>query len=191
MSTNRADSCPVAIPLSRSRRTIRRRILFHIAPSSYSFCVTTSTLLMVGFSIVVWAVLSVESLIDPGGNPDPFAPYSALLPGQPSTVLDQYPCSQEHLPYLFICHVGLESPNFDSILVTTGDGKIMRVEFVVKKLQVVDLVHRWGQPDWVQQSRSHYILHWDVGVVAFAPTGWRFSFQLPVQSFILIEDMYT
>jgi hypothetical protein len=154
--------------------------------------------LMAGVSALMLVLVIIQALLYPDGYPDPFTPYAAILPGNPTTVVTgQYSCDRELLAPVFqqepvfevsgqsSCAINANSDSFDRIIVTSRNGEIRDVQFLAPKLQAIELVRRWGRPNRIQQAHHNYILTWDVGIVARAPAGGQFSYLLPVRSVLL------
>jgi hypothetical protein len=154
--------------------------------------------LMAGVSALMLMLVIIQALLYPDGYPDPFTPYAAILPGNPTTVVTgQYSCDRELLAPVFqqepvfevsgqsSCVINANSDSFDRIIVTSRNGKIREVQFLAAKLQAIALIGRWGRPDRIRRSTEGYLLIWDVGVVARTPAGGQFSYLSPVRSVLL------
>jgi hypothetical protein len=159
------------------------------APTVRSFVTFLAVYLISGLTVLMLAVLVIETLLYPIPYPNPFTPYTALVPGGSSAlVLGQYPCSSETRALEsrdWICAINLISEDFDRVTVISWDERIREVQFLPTDLQVIDLLRRWGRPDLIRQSSEGYLLIWGAGVVARVPTGQRFSYLLSVRTVLL------
>jgi VCBS repeat-containing protein len=130
-------------------------------------------------------VLAGAELIFPGGYPDPFAAYDAIMPGQPSVALSDYACHTQYTPDTAsqtICHIRSEDDLFRLVTVTVEDNTIRQLSFYIRGLQVVDVIRHWGPPTTHNWEGRSYILHWGNSMFAFVlPQGGRFTYQWRVQ----------
>jgi hypothetical protein len=130
-------------------------------------------------------VLAGTILIYPGGYPDPFAPYDAIMPGQPIAALDDYSwCDPKHrsLAYnsITIC------PPFEIVVAKFDSDTIQSVWFHTETLQVVDLVRHWGTPDSVHGEPERFTLCWrKQKVFATTKSIARFTYQAPVSTVLV------
>ena len=162
----------------------RRSILYGVA------------LMILILSVVELTMLMTARLMDVGQNPDPFTPYEAIMPGQPSAALGQYPChfekglDRDSEPTL--CRIRPEGGIFSEVIALFQDAdRIRQVTFKPEALHVGDLIQRWGFPDIRDDNREFVYLRWRRGVVyaVVSPDtqARRFSYWLPVYSIILSE----
>ncbi len=146
------------------------------------FVVITLVLLM---SQVV--VLGAAKLVYPDGYTDPFVPYEAIMPGQPSDVFREY-------LYEYSCRFSNADSNTLDCLIDSGDGTfssviiqfynhtIREVNFIADRLYVIELVGRWGYPTVIARHDDFFYLRWGSHVRAFVVLAQRFSYRLPVLS---------
>ncbi|MHB8625804.1 MAG: hypothetical protein ACYDBJ_01555 [Aggregatilineales bacterium] len=117
-------------------------------------------------------ILSVIEIVVLAGSrrayDDPFAPYAAIMPGQPSAALEQYPCniyiddaSTAH------CTFALTDGPFDSVHVVY-DEVIKWIDFTIHpgSLHLGDLIQCWGKlnsvmPNTAQFRRGFVDVNWD------------------------------
>lgn len=94
---------------------------------------------------------------------DPFAPYEAIMPGQPSEMLKAYPCNiyrddvaTQH------CTFSLKEGPFDSVHVIFDHDAIKWIGFNVRQgsLHLSDLVLCWGKPASVKQNFPDDFTEW-------------------------------
>ena len=125
---------------------------------------------------------------------DPFAPFEAIMPGQPSGALSQYSCRIEQTPKLIddlsICRIYPGEGPFYQIVVVF-DHRILRIVFKTERLRVGDLIQRWGRPDVTRNGRGDFYIEWHKALYAVAaPLSFRgrFSYLLPVDLLVIGED---
>lgn len=117
---------------------------------------------------------------------DPFAPYDAIMPGQPMTAVARHSCSVSFLPpeiayRVFYCHIHPRNGPFLAVSVVGQDDTIRALSFRVQGLRVGDLVQRWGRPNVVQKRKRYYLMRWGEDIYATVHTvGW-FTYQSEVQ----------
>jgi hypothetical protein len=145
-------------------------------------------LAMVGLVEVV-----VARQVNSDPYPDLFAAYDAIMPGQTSAALSQYPCHFEkgqHDSEPTLCRIQPEDGIFSEVMVTfQSDDRIREVTFKPQVLRVGDLILRWGLPDIPTESREYVYLRWRArGIYAVVSPDThtrRFSAWLPVYSIIV------
>jgi hypothetical protein len=145
--------------------------------------------------VVELTSLSAEHLLYPGGHSDQFATYDAIMPGQPITALNWYPCYYEKglerdlEPTL--CHIRPGKGIFSEVIVLFHSDSIWQVTFKTEALTVGDLVQRWGFPDVHHDNQGVLFLQWRGGsvyaVVSPDTHKRRFSYLMPVYSVIVTE----
>ena len=131
---------------------------------------------------------------------DPFAPYAAIMPGQPSSNLDQYSCNiiYDNTSIVF-CSFSLKEGRFHSATVLY-DKVIRKVGFHVRPddLAMGDLMECWGKPSGVTPDFSAYSMglldvHWgnpQYAAIDAAYHGARLSdYFLPISS-VSIEEQW-
>jgi len=166
----------------RSART--RRVRFALPmPTGFALLIAILVAMVALFTTLIIVVLICLQLVYPNGYPDPFAPYDDLWPGAPDTLLAAHLCKitppTPTMPEA-ICQRNLDSGSFKQVTVVAKYGKIHSIVFLVRQLQVVDLVKRWGQPDKVERSPQQYTLSWQAGVEAYVRCDRQFTYQLGV-----------
>lgn len=113
---------------------------------------------------------TLESVYDVG-YVDPFAVYDPIAPGQPTSVLNNYPCQVPTVPtYLRtkpICVLYFDKGVFSKVVVSASGETIVSVTFTGNGLELLDLVQRWGQPDYEWETYRGKGLRWKIGVDAF------------------------
>lgn len=111
-----------------------------------------SMLLTGGFFIGQIAILSAGR----AAYSDPFAPYAAIMPGQPSSNLEQYACKPSNdEETTALCSFTLKDGRFDAASVLY-DHVIKRVGFHARRggLTMGDLMQCWGKPNSVRPDFS-------------------------------------
>ncbi len=144
--------------------------------------------------VVELTVLGGTGLANTRGYPDPFAPYEAIMPGQPTTALEHYPCQFERVYAMetepTVCRLRLNERIFDEVIVQFYGDKIWQVVFKPEGLHFGELVQRWGFPD-IDAIYPHSVyMHWGETVYAtISPidTRRRSSYLLPVYDPIVVE----
>lgn len=108
------------------------------------------------------------------GYTDPFIAYESITPGQPTSALSQYPCVRPPTPsYLRakpVCILYFDDGVFSKIVVSAAEDTIVGITFTGNGLELLDLVQRWGQPDYQWESYRGKGLRWNIGVDAFTAT---------------------
>ena len=125
------------------------------------------------------------ALLFPSGYPDPFTPYEVIMPGQPASALNDFACIEDYPPSPSNIYVCRGNPGaeviFSRIQVLVFNSTINQITFYGESLQVVDLIHRFGQPKTITLEKRHYVLTWDDRTYAFIPvSARRFAHQLHV-----------
>jgi len=155
---------------------------------------------MVGFLTpalfaVELTVLGGMRLANTGEYPDPFAPYEAIMPGQPVAALEQYPCQFEKAldrePEPSFCRIRPGEGVFSEVIVLFYNDKIWQVVFKTEVLRVGDLVQRWGYPDFNDDNGVYFSLQGHGAmdaVIALRNPMRRFNFLLPVSSLVLTDE---
>jgi hypothetical protein len=141
-------------------------------------------------------ILGGTRLVYAGGYSDPFAPYEAIMPGQPTRALESYRCQFERAYELeteaTICRIYPDNSIFSQVSVLFHGDRIWQVVFKPEGLSFGYLVQRWGSPDDIAASNRHSInLIWDNSVYAVLSsidTGKRVNYLLPVYDAIIVED---
>jgi hypothetical protein len=134
-------------------------------------------------------VLAGAAWVYPYGYPDPFAPYEALMPGQPlPPEVDSHLCEIQFNvlgPYnSLICDLHPDDDHFLQIRIRVCQGIIQNVMFQARHVQIVDLVRRWGYPKGfgvIDRDERRYMFHWDSGLYASTTEGSRPTYQASVQ----------
>jgi hypothetical protein len=120
---------------------------------------------------------------------NPFAAYEAIMPGQPSANLENYPCNTYGDDTSTVCTFSLKEGSFRSVAVGY-DHTIKWISFTVRsgRLYLSDLILCWGRPTGVVPSNRLYEigrtdLHW--GMQRFAnfiadQNDTRLSYLLPI-----------
>jgi hypothetical protein len=132
---------------------------------------------------------------------DPFAPYQAIMPGEPSSALEHYPCQRREggmtgTQTTFCTFIPGEGP-FDFVTIEYEyNGVIKQIGFSVQRnrLYLGDLLPCWGKPISLEPEGSDfekgYIdMHWGKHVYAGFDTlhyGSRLSYRLPIE-YVSIE----
>jgi hypothetical protein len=166
--------------LSASANNIRPKTRFAINRELLTGGIGIIAALVVLFALVNGAAKLGGTL---GTQPDPFAVYKAILPGEPSNALASYPCHLEGTPYHTICEITAGEELFQTIMVTFQDGRIQDLLFRGgDSYKVGDLVLRWGTPDTIEKREESFLLQWESGVSAIVASDDRFHHLLPVQS---------
>jgi hypothetical protein len=144
-------------------------------------------LLTLSLFSMMFVVLTGMALIYPDGYPDPFALYTAFAPGKPVT--DPLLCRvPPNLPADEVtCEAPLHDNYFRRLYVTSCKGMIEKVTFQADRLQVVDLVERWGHPVSAERNAANYMLRWPQGISASVDGRGRFTYGAAVR-FIWLED---
>jgi hypothetical protein len=134
----------------------------------------------------VLIVVGGATLAYPGGYPDPFATYEAVMPGRRVVALEEPPCDFQIIPgqiLLMECDSFPATDHFVSIHAITQDGRFTAAWFYARNLVIADVITHWGQPDSVIHDENKFILRWDNGlrlvIHPVDPAG-RFSYGLPV-----------
>jgi hypothetical protein len=164
----------------------------------HSFMTYLCLFLISGLTVLTLTVLMIGAALYPDGYPDPFTPYEAIVPDGPFVlVTEQYPCHRQLLASIdhesalnalseqSSCAITPNSEHFSKIVVISQAESVHEVRFLIARMQAVDLFHRWGPPDLIQQSWDGYSLTWNVGVIARVPADRRFSYLLPVRTVLL------
>ena len=127
---------------------------------------------------------------------DPFAPYEALMPGQPIASASRAGhCDAEPVgdgPEFIRCVAHLDDPVFVSVTATGNQDTIIQTAFQVKDLRVGDVVVRWRTPELVTNYRYLVYVYWhDDGLFAtIHPAGQRerFNYQLLVKVLLISRE---
>ncbi len=148
-------------------------------------------LLLTALSAIELIVLGGTGLVYPGGYPDPFAPYEAMMPGQTigSSALSLCLFDNMLLVRDMTGYCQLHSDN-DALLVTimVQFDVVQRLSFRGGHFQFGDLVKRWGRPTVIETFATEsqaVIFHtrWSSGIYAILtpaePDG-RLNYLAPV-----------
>jgi hypothetical protein len=111
--------------------------------------------LMIGVRLTI-VLCGIEGMVLAGSAAyhDPFASYTTMMPGQPSTNLEIYPCNIYRDGALTeYCTFELKEGSFDSVAVEY-DHVIKRIGFTVRpdRLHLSDLIVCWGAPTSVEPN---------------------------------------
>lgn len=139
------------------------------------------------------AVVGGMRLISAGDYSDPFAPYEAMMPGQPAQI--PATCSP-HLIYgasalEAICFTDCDECAIGSAIAAIYEGRIRDVWFYADKLYVGDVVQHWGWPDRIVKDYLYYYLLWDNGmrivIDPVTPVG-RFNYLKIVERVLVFRE---
>ncbi len=145
-------------------------------------------------ALVVLLIVASEAIFLTTGKlvaeeqPNPFADYEAIMPGQSTQALTPYACQYPSTVYAVIstitqCHITLIGEPFSAVTVIFGNGQIQQLLFTVNDaLNTGDLAGQWGRPDVIEKSDIAFLLTWDEGISAIATLDTTFDYNLPVQS---------
>ena len=139
------------------------------------------------------ALLAAAHLLSTGQPLDPFAPYEAIMPGQPSAELSRFRCViEKDSQGTNICRIHFDGGIFsDVILFSSTEDRITEVTFMANGLRIGDLVDYWGYPE-INHYKNFYILSWQKQgartIIASNSRKWSFlSAMSPVESIILTD----
>jgi hypothetical protein len=145
--------------------------------------------------VVELTVFAGTRLVHTGGDSDPFAPYEAIMPGQPTTALEQYPCQFERASELdtdaTVCRIRPGEGIFSQVIVLFHGDRIWQVVFKMEGLRVGDLVQRWGYPDFNENQRGFLSLrgHGEMdAIIALRNPLRRFHYLFPLD-WIVVETI--
>lgn len=172
-------------------RSVQRKVGVWRRPIFY-----VPLLIILVLAAIELAGLGAMRLVYPGGYPDPFAPYAAIMPGQPSAVLSHYPCHfEKQLERSFepiLCRIRPKDGVFSEVVAHFQNDRIWQVEFKPEGLRVGDLVLHWGIPDLGQDDGGLIYIRWHGGTVyaVVSPDSQKrqYNYLLPVYSIILTQD---
>lgn len=108
-------------------------------------------------------------------NPDLFADYVGVMPGQPIGIADRlgFDCpainrAEEPMPYT--CVIEPLTGEFARIYIRVIDDTIKRITFLVDgdQLTIADLIALWGEPEVNEYSNSVYLRWRDQNFLAIA-----------------------
>jgi hypothetical protein len=125
---------------------------------------------------------------------DPFAPYQAILPGQPSEVLADFHCDPingrtngQAVTWDSFCAVYPQQGTFDIINVHSRNSQITEVVFYATKLQLADFLLGHGYPVAQQRGERSLRLTWQYPTysIKISTAHWRFENQIRVVTFTL------
>jgi hypothetical protein len=141
---------------------------FHIcADSLRSVAIILLASITLSFSAFILAVRAGAVILNNAANPaNPFTNYDSMMPGGSEAVLDEYRCQRpfdrNSTPP---CSIMPADGPFHLINATTRNGGITEVNFFSESLQLVDLIHQWGEPDSLHRSESGQatMLVWNMG----------------------------
>jgi hypothetical protein len=126
-------------------------------------------ILTIILSLSAIGVLDVVSLTHPDGYSDAFAPYAALMPGQPITSIPTS-CQLQQVGKLAarqtFCRIETTVGPFRSITAAFAEGQVQTVWLRVQGLAIGDLVRHWGQPDGITNDTRYFYLSWQQGLNA-------------------------
>jgi hypothetical protein len=153
--------------------------------SFHDFSLNATYILTISAGALIVLTLLIMWVLFPGGSPDPFAPYEVIMPGESARALDMFACIQDYPPSsqgTYVCRgPSGDELIFSRIQVLVLDGTVKQITFYGESLQVVDLIHHFGQPESITLEKRHYVLTWDDGTYAFIPiSARRFAHQLRV-----------
>ena len=136
--------------------------------------------------VTILGVVGAAKFTYPQDYPDPFIPYEVVIFRQ--SVEDDL-CDaqwQDKFTHQSTCKIEPKSGPFNeiNILRCECDPPTFEIAFWSRRLQVADLVRRWGRPDHITivHNGNHYMLQWDEErLEAYIPRGERFTYQVNVQ----------
>lgn len=126
-----------------------------------------------------------------------FEAFADIMPEQPLTALEDYPCSLHFSQYTddyypittSSCQMSPKSGPFTYIGVTGNLLEIRSVVFRVQGMRAGDLVARWGPPDAHTQYKTSYTMVWKEGMYANGKIVGRYSLWSDV-TFVLFTPPY-
>jgi hypothetical protein len=133
---------------------------------------TGLTMTVSGFFAMGLMVLGVARLGFAGRDSDPFAPYDAIMPGQSSAVLNDFPCkfySDSLVQYApTLCTIRAAQGDIKNVMILVDDqiSQVSYVSFISESLRYGDLVRHWGRPDVIRKIGMSLFLDWGIGVHA-------------------------
>lgn len=129
----------------------------------------------------------------PGGHPDPFAPYEAIMPGHWAGETEDNSCDLRMIYGGYVetvyCDIDyIESP-FISVYSSVYEGRIIQTFFGANDLYFGDMLRHWGRPNAVLNGEHYSVAFWDnQGLYAIIDSGMpieRLSYMLPVERFTI------
>jgi hypothetical protein len=139
----------------------------------------------VTFVSVLTTVVGAD-LANPDEYHSPFEGYEALVPGQPASVLNHFPCSYISLaPYVLdeslYCQIRPEKGPIRMIGIVLRDYVIDHVSYTLDNVALADLVERWDRPDDIRYQARIYVACWDEGMIATLATPGVFTLRADVR----------
>lgn len=119
-------------------------------------------------------VLERMQVAYPGGHPDLFAPYQALMPGQPAAPYGNCAWRYQRIPGAageqIYCEVHPGEGAFISVYADVYNSRFVGISFYANDLYVGDIVRHWGWPDLIVKNGSQFYVRWDTGEYAVLDT---------------------
>lgn len=137
-----------------------------------------------GVAAVMLAVREGAILLAPPLFTDAFSPYQDIVPGQTVSQLSEYACEMVIAPYGSpppVCILPLEDGAFRQITLSIQENIITGMTFSINSLRVIDLIWRWGQPDFIREQHGSTILWWNRHAYVFARISEGYSLQAQVR----------
>jgi hypothetical protein len=96
---------------------------------------------------------------------DPFAPYGAIAPGAPASVLTNFNCRptdvyDRRARRSLYCEYIPKQGHIVLITASVSEGTVSTVTFMFREVYVDDLVWRLGDPDLIRRRSGIYVLGW-------------------------------
>ncbi len=121
-----------------------------------------------------------------GTYPDPFVLYDTILPGQPMSALDAYPCNLSEnrmngqvVTGHFTCIIFPNDNIFDTIHVDIWNNRITEVVFYATNLPLGQVALHWRAPSSLHSSRG--ALAWDADNYSIEVLGKHLEYQKQIR----------
>ncbi len=169
-------------------RKLRFRLTLTALPAAV---VLFSAPVILSFMLLL-AVRAGAMVFAPSVFTDALSPYQAIAPGQPGATLDAYPCEFLMTPQYsyapLMCRLTPDYARYQHITVTVRDEVITALTFSSPSMRLIDLVWRWGPPDYIITQDNNDIAWWQNRAHAFARVEGHYRLHTPVRYLVITDD---